>query len=116
MRKLGIPVVMHRVVSQSTNLAFQEIFETDFRRSNYGFRRGHSQRQATYHAKAIMKKGYEWCVSIDLTRFFDVILHDLFLKLIRRKIPEKRMATLMERALKAWVVIDRELEKTTKGC
>ena len=36
MRKLGIPVVMDRVVSQSTNLVFQEIFEPDFSRSNYG--------------------------------------------------------------------------------
>jgi RNA-directed DNA polymerase len=116
MRNLGIPVVMDRVVSPSTNLVFQEIFEPDFIRSNYGFRRGHSQRQVTYHAKAIMKKGYEWCVSIDLARFFDAILHDLFLKLIRRKIPEKQMVILMERALKVWIVIDRKLEKSAKGC
>ncbi len=44
MRKLGIPVVMDRVVSQSVNLVFQEIFDPDFTKSNYGFRRGHSQR------------------------------------------------------------------------
>jgi retron-type reverse transcriptase len=107
---------MHRVVSQSIILVFQEIFEPDFSRSNYGFRRDHSQRQATYHVKAIVKEAYEWCVSIDLARFFDVILHDLFLKLIRRKIPEKRMVILMERALKVWIVIDRKLEKSAKGC
>ncbi|MBN1931769.1 MAG: hypothetical protein JW786_09205 [Desulfobacterales bacterium] len=37
MPKLGIPVVMDRVVSQNTNLVFLEIFEPDFNRSNYGF-------------------------------------------------------------------------------
>ena len=42
-RKLGIPVVMDRVVSQSINLAFMEIFDKDFTRSNFGFRRGKSQ-------------------------------------------------------------------------
>jgi group II intron reverse transcriptase/maturase len=116
MRKLGIPVVMDRVVSQSTNLVFQEIFEPDLSRSNYGFRRGHSQRQAIYHVQAIVKAGYEWCVSIDLASFFDEIPHNLILKLIRRKIADERLVTLIARALKAGIVIDGEFEKTTKGC
>jgi RNA-directed DNA polymerase len=116
MRKLGIPVVMDRVVSQSTNLVFQEIFEPDFSRSNYGFRRFHSQRQAIYHVQAIVKEGYEWCVSIDLARFFDEIPHNLILKLIRRKIADERLVTLIARALKAGTMVDGRLEKTTKGC
>ena len=116
MRKLGIPVVMDRVVSQSTNLVFQEIFEPDFSRSNYGFRRGHSQRQAIYHVQMIVKEGYEWCVSIDLARFFDEIPHNLILKLIRRKIADERLVTLIARALKAGTMVDGRLEKTTKGC
>ena len=116
MRKLGIPVVMDRVVSQSTNLVFQEIFEPDFSRSNYGFRRGHSQRQAIYHVQMIVKEGYEWCVSIDLARFFDEISHNLILKLIRRKIADERLVTLIARALKAGTMVDGRLEKTTKGC
>ncbi len=116
MRKLGIPVVMDRVVSQSTNLVFQEIFEPDFSRSNYGFRRRHSQRQAIYHVQMIVKEGYEWCVSIDLARFFDEIPHNLVLKLIRRKIADERLVTLVARALKAGTMVDGRLEKTTKGC
>jgi len=115
-RKLGIPVVMDRVVSQSTNLVFQEIFEPDFSKSNYGFRRGHSQRQAIYHVQMIVKEGYEWCVSIDLARFFDEIPHNLILKLIRRKIADERLVTLIARALKAGTMVDGRLEKTTKGC
>ena len=94
MRKLGIPVVMDRVVSQSTNLVFQEIFEPDFSRSNYGFRRGHSQRQAIYHVQMIVKEGYEWFVSIDLARFFDEIPHNLMLKPARRKIADERLVSL----------------------
>ena len=116
MRKLGIPVIMDRVVSQSTNLVFQEIFEPDFSRSNYGFRRRHSQRQAIYHVQMIVKEGNEWCVSIDLARFFDEIAHNLILKLIRRKIADERLVTLVARALKAGTMVDGRLEKTTKGC
>ena len=115
MRKLGIPVVMDRVVSQSVNLVFQEIFDPDFTKSNYGFRVGHSQRQAIYHVQTIVKEGYEWCASIDLARFFDEIPHNLILKLIRRKIADERLVTLIARALKAGIMVDGKFEKTTKG-
>ena len=46
MRKLGIPVVMDRIVSQSINLVFEEIFDAEFTGSNFVFRRGKSQHQA----------------------------------------------------------------------
>ncbi len=116
MRKLGIPVVMDRVVSQSVNLVFQEIFDPDFTKSNYGFRRGHNQRQAIYHVQMIVKEGYEWCASIDLAKFFDEIPHNLILKLVRRKIADERLVTLVARALKAGIMVDGKFEKTTKGC
>jgi len=45
-RKLGIPVVMDRVVSQSMNLVFMEVFDKSFTPSNFGFRRGKSQHAA----------------------------------------------------------------------
>ena len=102
MRKLGIPVIMDRVVSQNTNLVFQEIFEPNFGKSNYGFRRRHSQRQAIYHVQMIVKEGYEWCVSIDLARFFDEIPHSLILKLIRRKIADERAGNADCKSVEGW--------------
>lgn len=45
-RKLGIPVVMDRIVSLSTCYVFEEIFGVEFTRSNFGFRGGKSQHQA----------------------------------------------------------------------
>ncbi len=53
MRKLGIPVVMDRVVGQSINLVFAEIFDPDFTKSNYGFRKGKSQHQAISRVQGI---------------------------------------------------------------
>lgn len=115
-RKLGIPVVMDRVVSQSMNLVCEAIFAPDFTESNFGFRRGKSQHQAIWHVQDIVREGYEWGVSIDLKSFFDEIPHDLILKLIRRKIADERFVTLVARALKAGVIVDGSFEKTTKGC
>jgi len=115
MRKLGIPVVMDRIVAASIYLVFEEIFDPDFTESNFGFRRRRSQHQAIKHVQKIVAEGYEWCASIDLKSFFDEIPHNLVLKLIRRKISDERLVTLIARAIKAGVVVDGKLEKTTKG-
>jgi len=115
-RKLGIPVVMDRIVSQSINLVFTEIFDPDFAESNFGYRRGKSQHQAIKHVQNIVREGFEWCASVDLKSFFDEIPHELVLKLIRRKIADERLVTLIARALKAGIVVNGKYEKTTKGC
>jgi group II intron reverse transcriptase/maturase len=48
--------------------------------------------------------------------FFDKIPFNLILKLIRRKIADERLVTLIARALKAGVIVDGKLEKTPEGC
>lgn len=115
-RKLGIPVVMDRVVSQSLYTVLEEIYDPDFTKSNFGFRRGKSQHQAVEHLRQAVEEGYEWCAAVDLQSFFDEIPHGLILKLIRRKIRDEQLVTLIARALKAGVMVDGKLEKTTKGC
>ena len=115
-RKLGIPVVMDRIVSQSMNLVLEGVFDPVFTASNFGFRRGKSQHQAIKHVQSIVLEGYEWGASIDLKSFFDEIPHGLILKLIRRKIADEALVTLIARALKAGVIVEGKMEKTTKGC
>jgi len=95
---------------------FEEIFDPDFTESSFGFRKGRSQRQAIEHIREMVKQGYEWCASIDLQSFFDEIPHGLILKLIRRKIADERLVTLIARALKAGVMDNGIFENTTKGC
>ena len=116
MRKLGIPVIMDRIVSQSVNMAFEEIYDPEFTDSNYGFRRGKSQHQAIRHVQELVVEGYEWCASIDLQSFFDEIPHLMILKLIRRRISDERLVTLIARALTAGVIEDGIFVKTLKGC
>ena len=115
-RKLGIPVVMDRTVSQSLHTVLEEIFDPEFTPSNFGFRRGRSQQQAIKHARTAVVEGHEWCASIDIQGFFDEIPHELILRLIRRRIRDEQLVTLVARALKAGVIVDGVFEKTTKGC
>jgi RNA-directed DNA polymerase len=116
MRKLGIPVVMDRIVGVSMHSVLEEIFDPGFTASNFGFRRGRSQHQAIRHLQRLVQEGREWAVAIDLKSFFDEIPHGLMLKLIRRKVADERLVTLIARLLKAGVIVDGEFEKTTQGC
>ncbi len=68
------------------------------------------------HVQAIVREGYNWCASIDLSNFFDEIPRALILRLVRRHVADERLVTLVARALKAGVVVDGAFEKTTKGC
>jgi group II intron reverse transcriptase/maturase len=113
---IQVPVVMDRVVGQSINTVFAEIFDPTFTESNFGFREGHSQHQEIKHVQQIVLDGYQWCASIDLASFFDEISHERILKLIRRKIADERLVTLVASALKAGIKIDGQFHKTVKGC
>jgi RNA-directed DNA polymerase len=115
-RKLGIPVVMDRIVGVSMHSVLEEIYDPDFTASNFGFRRGKSQHQAIHHLQSLVKEGREWAVAVDLKSFFDEIPHGLILKLIRRKVADEQFVTMIARLLKAGVIIDGIFEKTTKGC
>jgi len=116
MRKLGIPVVMDRIVGVSMHSVLDALFDSDFTASNFGFRVGKSQHQAIRRLQMLVKEGKEWAVAIDLKAFFDEIPHGLILKLIRRKVADERFVTLIARLLKAGVMVDGILEKTNKGC
>jgi group II intron reverse transcriptase/maturase len=114
-RNLGIPVVMDRIVAQSMHTVFEEIFDPGFTPSNYGFRRGRSQHEAIRTVREKVKQGYRWCAAVDLKSYFDEIPHDLIFKLLRRRIADERLLTLVARGLKAGVIVEGKLEKTTKG-
>jgi RNA-directed DNA polymerase len=116
MRKLGIPVVMDRIVGTSMHSVLEELYDPDFTAANFGFRRGRSQHQAIRHLQRLAKEGREWAVAVDLKSFFDEIPHGLILKLIRRKVADEPLVTMLARLLKAGVIANGEFEKTTKGC
>ncbi len=116
MRKLGIPVVMDRIVGTSMHFVLDENFDPEFTDSSFGFRKGRSQRQAIWHLQALVNEGREWAVAVDLRAFFDEIPHGLILKLIRRKVADEQFVTLLARLLKAGVVVNGVFEKTNKGC
>lgn len=95
-RPLGIPTVRDRVVQAALRNVIEPIFERDFAPQSYGFRPGCGCRDALRRADELLHAGYVFVVDADLKSYFDTIPHDKLLRLIERKIADRRVLRLLK--------------------
>ncbi len=114
-RKLGIPIVLDRIIQQAMVQVMAPMFEPYFSKYSYGFRPKRSCQQAILKALEYMNDGYEWIVDIDLEKFFDNVPHDRLLRLVSDVVKDGNVVSLVNKFLKAGVMIDGKYEETTIG-
>jgi RNA-directed DNA polymerase len=114
-RKLGIPIVMDRVIQQAISQVLSPVFEPHFSESSYGFRPGRSAHQAVRKVLRDIQRGYAYAVDIDLEKFFDKVNHDILMNRVARRIKDKGILQLIGRYLRAGVMIDGRLNATHEG-
>ena len=114
-RPLGIPTVTDRVVQQSIAQAFTPVFDPEFSESSYGFRPNRSAHDAVRKVREYIRQGYKYTVDIDLSKFFDMVNHDLLMQRLSLRVKDKVLLRLINRYLKAGVKVDGKIEPTAKG-
>ncbi len=114
-RQLGIPTVLDRLIQQALHQVLEPIFDPDFSKSSFGFRKGKNAHDAIKQAKQFQLTGRRWVVDMDLEKFFDEVNHDLLIARMRRKINDKRVIYLIRQYLQSGVQINRKIYKTDKG-
>jgi RNA-directed DNA polymerase len=115
-RGLGIPNVVDRLVGQAVHQVLSPHYEPTFHRSSHGFRPGRSCHTAIAEAMRHLEEGYEWCVDIDLSKFFDRVNHDRLLSRLEQRVKDRRLIHLIRRMLKAKVVMpDGVVVSTEEG-
>lgn len=100
-RVLGIPNITDRVIQQAIHQVISPVWEPEFSDHSYGYRPGRSAHDAVKAAANYVKEGKVWQVDIDLKSFFDQVNHDKLMHLVRGKIEDKRMRTLIGAYLRA---------------
>ena len=114
-RKLGIPTVTDRVIQQAIAQKLQEIYEPLFSASSYGYRPKRSAQQAIQQVKKYAEKGYTYAVSVDLSKYFDTLNHELLMDLLHRRIQDHRVLRLIKKYLKSGVMENDVISKTEEG-
>src|SRR5574339_1220810 len=97
-RPLGIPTLTDRLVQLMVKAILEPIFESDFYPSSHGFRpqRSCHTAMAYLHQQAAPKqKKMNWVIEGDIVGCFDHIQHKTLMQLLKRRIQDKKLLTLI---------------------
>ena len=115
MRQLGIPTVVDRVIQLAIAQVLEPIFEPEFSDSSYGFRPNRNAHQAIRKAREYYEAGYTHVVDIDLEKYFDTVNHDLLIEMLREKVKDEQLLSLIRKYLKSGVMKNGLVSATQEG-
>jgi group II intron reverse transcriptase/maturase len=114
-RPLGIPTVRDRVVQQSMLLVIEPIYEADFKDMSFGFRPGRSAQGAVKAVVKYLNWGLTQVCDVDISAYFDSISHRKLMKLVARRIVDRKVLGMIKQWLLCAVEEEGRIWKPRRG-
>jgi RNA-directed DNA polymerase len=119
MRPLGIPDICDRIVQEGLRMILEPIWEGDFSRHSYGFRPSRCTMDAVGYICLRLtgpsSQRYGWGIEGDIQSFFDSIDHQKLMALLRKRMKDQKILTLIWGFLRAGVMEQGNLRHSVLG-
>lgn len=113
-RPLGVPTTEDKLVQEVARSLLEQIYEPVFSEHSHGFRPARSCHTALDGIRSVWT-GVKWLVDVDVVSFFDNIDHDILMRLLEKRIADRRFLALIRGMLKAGYVEDWVYHRTLSG-
>lgn len=114
LRPLGIPSADDKLVQEVVRMLLESIYEPTFQRTSHGFRPNRSCHTALSQVENTFK-GVKWFVEGDIKGFFDNIDHHVLVGILRKRIKDEALISLIWKMLKAGYLEDWFKQQTYSG-
>jgi RNA-directed DNA polymerase len=114
LRPLGIPTAKDRLVQEVVRSILNRIYEPIFSDHSHGFRERRSCHTALTHIQKAWT-GVKWLVEVDTKGCFDNIDHSVLMKLLERRIDDRKFLSLIRDMLKAGYLEQWTFNETHSG-
>lgn len=113
-RPLGIQTANDKLVQEIVRMLLENIYEPTFLKSSHGFRPGKSCHTALAQVQHAFT-GVKWFVEGDIKSYFDTIDHQMLMNILRRRIKDEYLISLMWKFLRAGYLEDWQYNTTFSG-
>jgi len=114
-RKLGIPIVVDRLIQQAICQVLSPIFEKQFSDNSFGFRPKRSAHDALKRCQTNITEGYRYVVDMDLEKYFDTVNQSKLIQILSETIKDGRVISLIHKFLRAGVKVGGVFEDSPEG-